>query len=347
MSTTEKLAGYENIQLASPFEIQRLQDVKIIKTINDHARLYITAIIPDEKRDRCIDMATSEDIVALNLVENGSLVQTLFKGLIASVSVNVVRGVYQLELEAVSATQRMDGQRKQRSFQNKQMTYAELLDEITKSYPGSDYLDYASNGAPLGTIAIQYQETDWQFLKRLASRFGAVLVAEAAAETPKFWFGLPEGRTAALADPSYTVNKRLSPYMEATENEYAAGLGENDFLSYEVESAQVLQLGDRVQFNGKELVVAQSTTTIQHAILTHTYQLMPEAGIRQNPLRNEDICGASLEGRIIDIQKDTVKIHLDIDAQQSKATASWFPYSTFYSAEGNSGFYCMPQLGDA
>ncbi|RNB62105.1 hypothetical protein EDM57_00020, partial [Brevibacillus gelatini] len=347
MSTTEKLAGYEQIQLASPFEIQRLQDVKLIKTINDHARLYVTAIIPEEKRDHCIERATSEDMVALNLVENGALVRTLFQGLVASVSVNVVRGVYQLELEAVSVTQRMDVQRKQRSFQNKQMSYAELLDEITKAYPGSDYLDYASNGAPLGTIAIQYQETDWQFLKRMASRFGAVLVAEAAAKSPKFWFGLPEGRTAKVADHHFTVRKRLSPYMETTENEYASGLGENDFLSYEVESAQILQLGDRVQFHGKELVVSQATTTIQHAILTHTYQLMPEAGIRQNPIHNEDICGAALEGRIIDVRKDTVKIHLDIDPQQPKATASWFPYSTFYTAEGNSGFYCMPQLGDA
>lgn len=280
-------------------------------------------------------------------MENGSLTKTLFKGLVDSVSVNFVHGVYHLELEAVSHTQRMDGQRKMRSFQHKQMTYASLLDEITKDYPGSDYLDHASNGAPLGTIAIQYQETDWQFLKRLASRFGSILVAEAVADTPKFWFGLPEGRTAQLTDASYTISKRLSPYMETTENGYAAGMSENDFLTYEVESGQVLQLGDRVNYQGKELVVAGSTTRIDHALLIHTYQLIPEAGIRQNPIRNDDICGAALEGKIIDIQKDTVKIHLDIDPKQPKAEASWFPYSTVYSAEGNSGFHCMPQMGDS
>ncbi|GED57625.1 contractile injection system protein, VgrG/Pvc8 family [Brevibacillus formosus] len=347
MDTTEKLAGYENIQLVSPFEIQSLQDVRIVKKVNEHARLFVTAIIPEEKSDRCIEMATSEDTVALNLVENGSLTKTLFKGLVDSVSVNFVRGVYHLELEAVSHTQRMDGQRKMRSFQHKQMTYASLLDEITKDYPGSDYLDHASNGAPLGTIAIQYQETDWQFLKRLASRFGSILVAEAVADTPKFWFGLPEGRTAQLTDASYTISKRLSPYMETTENGYASGMSENDFLTYEVESGQVLQLGDRVNYQGKELVVAGSTTRIEHALLIHTYQLMPEAGIRQNPIRNDDICGAALEGKIIDIQKDTVKIHLDIDPKQPKAEASWFPYSTVYSAEGNSGFHCMPQMGDS
>ncbi|NRS52171.1 hypothetical protein HP401_29600, partial [Brevibacillus sp. HB2.2] len=49
----------------------------------------------------------------------------------------------------------------------------------------------------------------------------------------------------------------------------------------------------------------------------------------------------------IDIQKDTVKIHLDIDPKQPKAEASWFPYATVYSAEGNSGFHCMPQMGDS
>ncbi|NTU21984.1 hypothetical protein HPY28_16775 [Brevibacillus sp. HB1.2] len=347
MNTTEKLAGYENIQLVSPFEIQSLQDVRIVRKVNEHARLFVTGIIPEEKSDRYIEMATSEDTVALNLVENGALTKTLFKGLVDSVSVNFVHGVYHLELEAVSHTQRMDGQRKLRSFQNKKMSYASLLDEITKDYPGSDYLDHASNGAPLGTIAIQYQETDWQFLKRLASRFGSILVAEAVADKPKFWFGLPEGRTAQLTDASYTISKRLAPYMETTENGYAAGMSENDFLTYEVESGQVLQLGDRVNYQGKELVVAGSTTRIDHALLIHTYQLMPEAGIRQNPIRNDDICGAALEGKIIDIQKDTVKIHLDIDQKQPKAEASWFPYATVYSAEGNSGFHCMPQMGDS
>ncbi len=347
MNTTEKLAGYENIQLVSPFEIQSLQDVRIVKKVNEHARLFVTGIIPEEKSDRYIEMATSEDTVALNLVENGALTKTLFKGLVDSVSVNFVHGVYHLELEAVSHTQRMDGQRKLRSFQNKKMSYASLLDEITKDYPGSDYLDHASNGAPLGTIAIQYQETDWEFLKRLASRFGSILVAEAVADKPKFWFGLPEGRTAQLTDASYTISKRLSPYMETTENGYVTGMSENDFLTYEVESGQVLQLGDRVNYQGKELVVAGSTTRIDHALLIHTYQLMPEAGIRQNPIRNDDICGAALEGKIIDIQKDTVKIHLDIDPKQPKAEASWFPYATVYSAEGNSGFHCMPQMGDS
>ncbi|ATF14999.1 hypothetical protein A616_24460 [Brevibacillus brevis X23] len=347
MNTTEKLAGYENIQLVSPFEIQSLQDVRIVRKVNEHARLFVTGIIPEEKSDRYIEMATSEDTVALNLVENGALTKTLFKGLVDSVSVNFVHGVYHLELEAVSHTQRMDAQRKLRSFQNKKMSYASLLDEITKDYPGSDYLDHASNGAPLGTIAIQYQETDWQFLKRLASRFGSILVAEAVADKPKFWFGLPEGRTAQLTDASYTISKRLAPYMETTENGYAAGMSENDFLTYEVESGQVLQLGDRVNYQGKELVVAGSTTRIDHALLIHTYQLMPEAGIRQNPIRNDDICGAALEGKIIDIQKDTVKIHLDIDQKQPKAEASWFPYATVYSAEGNSGFHCMPQMGDS
>ncbi|MGG1158451.1 hypothetical protein ABE237_20520 [Brevibacillus formosus] len=135
--------------------------------------------------------------------------------------------------------------------------------------------------------------------------------------------------------------------METTENGYAEGMSENDFLTYEVESGQVLQLGDRVNYQGKELVVAGSTTRIDHALLIHTYQLMPEAGIRQNPIRNDDICGAALEGKIIDIQKDTVKIHLDIDPKQPKAEASWFPYATVYSAEGNSGFHCMPQMGDS
>ena len=36
----------------------------------------------------------------------------------------------------------------------------------------------------------------------------------------------------------------------------------------------------------------------------------------------------------------------DIDGSQDIGTARWFPYSTVYSSQDGTGWYCMPEVGD-
>ncbi|MED1790987.1 hypothetical protein P4V47_26605, partial [Brevibacillus laterosporus] len=149
MKTTAKVAGYGNLQVVSPYDIQTLQELQLVKEANDHAKLYLTGIIPEEKKDSYIAMATSSDIIEVNEVENGRVVRNLFRGLIENIGVRAVRGIYYIELEGISLTSQLDIKEKTRSFQDKNMTYTALLDLILKDYPGSDYLDYATNGARL------------------------------------------------------------------------------------------------------------------------------------------------------------------------------------------------------
>ncbi|MCI1696981.1 phage baseplate assembly protein V, partial [Aneurinibacillus aneurinilyticus] len=343
---SENLVGYENIQLLSPYGVQSLNELTIIKTVQDHARLYVTGIIPEEQQAACIETASSADTVTVNETENGSVVRTLFNGLVANLGIKVVRGIHYIELEAISHTHTLDVKQKSRSFQNKDMRYTEMIESILKDYPGCDYIDMVARTSKLEKCTIQYDETDWAFLKRMASRFGAVLVPDATSDKPKFWFGLGEGRAGEIAARSYRVKKTLPFYRETIENGYAAGLAVNDFLCYEVETGAYFNLGDRVAYKGKEWVIARSTSIMKQGHLTHEYTLSPEKGIRQNQQGNQRIVGASLTGKVIDRTKDTVRVHLDIDEAQQKEEAFWFPYATGYTAEGHSGWYCMPELGD-
>jgi len=54
----------------------------------------------------------------------------------------------------------------------------------------------------------------------------------------------------------------------------------------------------------------------------------------------------SLEGKVLEVAKDHIKVHLAIDDKQDKGKAHWFLYSTGYTAEGHSGWYCMPEIND-
>ncbi|RNB50059.1 hypothetical protein EDM57_22930, partial [Brevibacillus gelatini] len=109
---------------------------------------------------------------------------------------------------------------------------------------------------------------------------------------------------------------------------------------------RVLDLGNGVDFKGKSLYVYEAHTEMKKGLLKHKYLLASKKGMSQKPIFQSLIVGASVQGRVIDVAKDNVKVHLDIDEKQSKSEAHWFPYSSVYTAEGNSGWYCMPELDD-
>lgn len=336
MSTVVKLPGYGNIQLVSPYEVHTLSTLRIEKKANDHAWLSLKAVVPEEKKDSCIDIASDSDTIEIREVTNeGSIVKTLFHGVVSDISVKAVRGIYYLELSAVSHSYRMDVKRKTRSFQRQKMLYEELVQHILSEYFGSDCIDLAFNNAALDQFIVQYQETDWQFLKRMASRFGAVLVPEFSAASPKIWIGYPDGKSYSINNTNYIAMRSWSDWSNSNNN-----------LKYSIITECYYKLGDRITFRNKSLVVTESIAQLHEGVIVYEYLLQSEEGLSQQPIWNEAICGSSLEGKVIDVAKDKVKVHLKIDSSQAKEDACWFPYSSPYVGGGTTGFYSMPQIGD-
>ena len=81
-------------------------------------------------------------------------------------------------------------------------------------------------------------------------------------------------------------------------------------------------------------------------MLKHYYLLAPRGGLSQPLLYNQRLVGASVQGKVIEVARDNVRVHLEVDPEQNQAEAYWFPYSSVYTAEGHSGWYCMPEVGD-
>lgn len=347
MNTYKEVIGYGELELVSPYEVQTLHDLTFVQTINDHARLSITGIIPESKKDSCIQLASSSDCIELYQKNNGQRGRALFKGQVNEIAVRMVRGVYQIEIDAVSSTFQLDCKQNVRSFQHDKMTYNEMLKLILANYPGADIIDTASKATTLKQFILQYKETDWQFLKRMASHFRTVVIPAVDTETPKLWFGLPEGQAEKLTADSYTIIKDRSMYYQTLHNDTEKPLEERDTVTYVIESTKPLSLGDRVQIQGKEMVVATSIAKMQRGILTFEYRLKPEQGIRQGRLNIPLLPGVSIEGTVLEVKKDLVRLHLSIDPAQKKEEAAWFPLATPYTAEGHSGFYSPPEIGDA
>jgi hypothetical protein len=348
MSILGELTGYENLEILSPYKIQQLTELKIVRRPNRHTALYYTGIIPETQKDLYIRTATAKDTLTVQQTGGTGKKEPLFMGLTANIGVKVVRDIYYLEVEGVSHTEDLDIKLRDRSFQDKEQKYSDLLKAVISEYPGGDIQDNVSKGKNLSQFTLQHNETDWQFLIRLASRFNAVVIPDDLTDKARLSFGLPEGKEAESvlhSELPCRIGKNLSGYADLSQN-CLQSISETDFTYFVVETGQYYPLGSKVKYRDIKLVVAQSIAELKHGNLLYEYLLCPASGLKQKPIFNRQIIGAALEGKVIDTLKDTVRVHFDIDQNQEKEKAWLFPYSSFYTAEGNSGFYCLPQSGD-
>ncbi|WDM22287.1 DNA/RNA non-specific endonuclease [Paenibacillus polymyxa] len=346
MDVLQNGIGYESLRLYGPFQPQHMEQLRITRAVNDHAYLYVSGMLSEEQGAACVgqDME-QEPIVIRQLDEQGQSIRRLFHGLVTRMSVHCIRGVYTFELEAASHSYQMDIKTKRRSYQDIHRTYDDLVTTMIRKYMYGDAIDTATNYAKLGAFVLQYEETDWAFLKRLVSRFGSVLVPEITAASPKVFFGMPEGKRYKVErDVFYRVRKTFHE-LDTGKPEERAGA----YVTYTIENLQYYTLGDLITLpigQGKELVVVRAVTELRDGLLQTRYDLQAEQDIHYARYENDQAIGISLTGTVLKVQQDLVQLQLEIDPKQDPAKACWFPVATRYVAEEHSGWYDMPEVGE-
>ena len=99
-----------------------------------------------------------------------------------------------IHIEAQSASCRLDQQAGKRSFQAVEKTYAEVAREVVEENDGQ-IICTEGDEKQIGKPMIQYNETVWAFVKRLASYMGTCVVADIISGESALWFGMRNGNT--------------------------------------------------------------------------------------------------------------------------------------------------------
>ncbi|MDR0286952.1 MAG: phage late control D family protein [Clostridiales bacterium] len=329
----------------TPYKIEELLAVKIHQKINEHAMLHLKGILVSTQEERYIEFSATGINIALSVVDSSGEDYIIFQGVVKETKIYVERDTHYIEVQAVSYSYLMDVEKKSRSFQNKKMLYTDLIKQVTGDYPDSDVIDTASNGAPTNKFIIQHQTTDWEFVKRLASHFNTGLVCDIRFDSPKYFFGIPVGQTLELDSENYTVKKDMQRFNLLSQNG-VDGISEQDFISYEIETNCIVRVGDTIVFQGKKLCVSEITSVADKGIFVSHLVVMPKKGLNQLYIPNSNIVGVSFSGHILESKNDQVKVSLDIDHGYDPGDPCFFPYSTIYSSQSGSGWYCMPETGD-
>ena len=239
------------------------------------------------------------------------------------------------DIQAVSGTILLDQKKSNRVFQKKVQTYMGIASTVTADTEHSACILPGSDMRTGGTL-IQYQETDWRFLKRMASQLGLPLVPDTSYYYPRFYLGLPEGEKRELGE---IISCDL-----CFDGRYYAVSGKclvdrEDFICYDVVTRTSLSLGDRVTYEGRELLVSRKKTELAGGEVIFTYRLAGNSYTWVPWEDNPDYTGMSFVGSIVGTQGEQVEVAFDID----KTAAGGNRYG-FAPATGNL-MYCMPQKG--
>jgi hypothetical protein len=326
------------------YEVEKIETLQISGKVNEHTHLKLKALIRPDQKVKDVHETGQQKWIELYALEE-SKKTTLFHGVVTKVQVHVLADVYTLELEAKSGSYLLDIQKKSRSFQDCNETYGQIIAKILKDYPHAD-CNLQIQDKPTGQLIIQYEETDWAFIKRLLSHFYEGLLPASEYEGIKFFGGVPQIEDELLEIGHIHFEKNLKEYYE-TKKHGLADTQESHHMSYLVTTYGLARLGHATPIGAKTFYVRAFTWRLEESLLVATYELRLKKGLRQPKQEQNLLIGTALEGKILVSQADQVKVHLQIDEKQDTQSAYWFPYSTLSASTDGSGWYCMPEVGDA
>ena len=189
----QKKIEYADLQFISAFAMGKILDFQTWEIPGEHARGNFRLLLSEN------ETGINGMNEPIQLCGHGNTAGALFCGYPEKVEIKE-EGRYRIaDVQAVSGTILLDQKKCNRVFQKKAQTYMGIANTVTADtehsaciLPGSDM--------QTGGKLIQYQETDWNFLKRMASQLGLPLVPDISYYYPRFYLGLPEGEKKELGE---------------------------------------------------------------------------------------------------------------------------------------------------
>lgn len=189
------------------------------------------------------------------------------------------RGLSYLYFDAYSYTKEWERIEKSRSFLNAGMSYMDVARKVLADYGQTDIKDEITQGALIPEMLLQYEESDWVFLRRLASHFGTYLLADCTDTYGKAYFGIPDiNYGTELTNQDYSLEKDLLYYSEVLQPE---GILPQEASHWKLKTRRFLSMGESLTINQIPAVVTGLDIVLEKGELVYRYTLCRREGIRR------------------------------------------------------------------
>jgi RHS repeat-associated protein len=348
--------NYQDLRIDFLCEIEQISELSFTNGYGDHPTALVKGTVDEKKHAEILRGVNAET----PLVIRGKDDKVLFSGFVSDIKFAKVHDLYSFQMTAKGATAKMDVTKRSRTFFKKGITYQQIVDGILRSYPGATMISNVDLAQSTSIPIIQYKETDWEFIGRLASMFGATLLPAADSLAPRFTIGCSQRNVEADITISENEIERdllqcLNDYYEqlttfavqaGSEEELLETIGYPKVANYTVKAFTLREyypVGTTLRINGAELVVSYVEGYLDKGELCFDYVARLAEGICTVYRDNPELAGASLVGTVKKRVGNTVSLTLEID-QDDGIAGDGEDYFFAYALE-TKGYYCMPVEG--
>lgn len=325
---------YQGLRIRLPMEgMIQAEEFTLNASFNDHVSVQVSFLAEEEGLEASIHGIM--DGAELIVEEEG----ILFRGKITKAEMVGERGLCMLKVTALSHTMDWSFRPVSRSFQNLDASYGQVMEKVLEDQPDAEIMDCVTGGAVIPDFLLQYEESDWEFLCRLASHFHSFLVPDCRSDHGRAYFGIPDDpEEFTLEEGAYCEVKDMDRYYHAG---CSLDLLPQEHMYWTVRSRHALRLAQRVSFRGIRTLVTRVRYETQNGELLRIYDLGREKGTVSVPYKNPNIYGMSIPATVMERSGNCVRVHFHIDPEYDPSPGTRY----FTYAIESSFIYCMPEVG--
>lgn len=330
------MVNFGHLLIDMPFKILHVEKISVNAKLNHHAKFYMEALIEEEKSEEYINTRNDDMEVKVSTKD-----QVIFVGRVIETSVLYRNGIALFKIQAISYTYDMDIKVRNRAFMNTSTTYHEVVKTIMESYTNSSYYSNINKEQTINQLLVQYEETDWEFMKRLASHLKTAIVVSYKEKTIRFYLGLPNMESdRKLSTEVNEDTTDLLTYYHVKESS-TKKVSRESFERRSVESNEYIPLGIRINLREESYVVSEINMESRRGEIVYNYQLCRPEGIKVASKRNSKMKGVSLEAIVKKRKSNRIQVKFCMNERyEENVQNSWFPY---VSEVGN--IYTIPEEG--
>ena len=337
----KQMAELGSLKVEFALEYRYIKNLVIVDQANNHGlmkiRLVAKGLIKTEQTLRL------EDAPIKITDKDGDII---FFGTAVQINLENEADYSEIIITAKTLSEQTDRKKRYRTFQDTTKTISQVLEQVLAPYgiKGAVKEDFV-----IEAMLYQENETDWEFLKRVANLYGQYIFADSKTDVMRIAIGTYPFARKKLDNESrqkhifkdidkyvkvhYNVNSEAMPYEyeKIFRISYDLTIGANYLIEYEGDREKISYKSRIVSYNGAEV--------INHLTLDNKEDCKPDSS---QTIGKKDT-GDFLKGKVIAVQGTQIKVHFDCDDTQDIATAMWLPYENVM----NNYIYSMPDIGDS
>lgn len=256
--------------------------MKLAKKSGEHSRMELKGVVLPDCQADVQRIVPGSDLQVFCMGQE----KIIFRGIVVYVDISMETGtsdpLNEIHIKAMSYSCQLDRERKNRAFQNTGELYQNVCNLLLKDYPDAGVImGPETDGKALGTLAVQYYETDWEFLSRLAARLNQPLFVDSSLKGPKLFFGTVWGGTC---------HNITGPEESEVEEIHILGRKDCpglDAFCWETSRAdqKALETGDMIRYKQVVFYIREAEISVENHTVLHRYTFCGKDGFLYLPIK--------------------------------------------------------------